>query len=178
MSIISTSAIHRTACLGVGFLMGAAVLAACGESPDQVATLAPVDAKVAPAAPYVSPDQADRAAMLAVRAEKASADALSHRPTPKVAPKAYVSQEQADKAAMLAVRAQKASADAIERRATASESFGRSADLDLGTALARAAVVSAHASADAIEHQALGQSESAHRSADAVERWALSSTDG
>ena len=125
MSIISTSSIHRTARLGVGFLMGAVVLVACGESPDEVATIAPVDAKVAPAAPYVSPDQADRAAMLAVRAEKASADALSRRPTPKVAPKAYVSQEQADKAAMLAVRAQKASADAIEGRATASESFGR-----------------------------------------------------
>jgi len=178
MSIISTSAIHRTARLGVGFLMGAAVLVACGESPDQVATIAPVDAKVAPAAPYVSPDQADRAAMLAVRAEKAAAYALAHRPTPKVAPKAYVSQEQADKAAMLAVRAQKASADAIAGRATASESFGRSADLDLGTALTRTAGASAHASADAIEHQALGQSESAHRSADAIERWALSSTDG
>jgi hypothetical protein len=162
MSIISTSSIHRTARLGVGFLMGAVVLVACGESPDQVATIAPVDAKVAPAAPYVSPDQADRAAMLAVRAEKASADALSRRPAPKVAPKAFVSPEQADKAAMLAVRAQKASADAIEGRATASES----------------SVVSAHASADAIEHQALGQSESAHRSADAVERWAPSSTDG
>ena len=178
MTIISTSAIHRTARLGVGFLMGAAVLAACGESPDQVASIAPVDAKVAPAAPYVSPEQADRAAMLAVRAEKAAAYALAHRPTPKVAPKAYVSPEQADKAAMLAVRAEKASADAIAGRATASESFGRTADLDLGTALARAAAVSAHASADAIEHQALGQSESAHRSADAIERWALSSTDG
>ena len=178
MNITSTSAIHRTAALGVGLLMGAAVLVACGESPDQVATIAPVDAKVAPAAPYVSPDQADRAAMLAVRAEKAAAYALAHRPTPTVAPKAYVSQEQADKAAMLAVRAQKASADAIAGRATASESFGRSADLDLGTALARTAVVSAHSSADAIEHHALGQSESAHRSADAIERWALSSTDG
>ena len=139
MTITSKSAIHRTARFGVGFLMGAAVLAACGESPDQVASIAPVDAKVAPAAPYVSPDQADRAAMLAVRAEKASAGALSRRPTPKVAPKAYVSPEQADKAAMLALRAQKASADAIDGRATASESFGRSADVDLGTALARAA---------------------------------------
>jgi hypothetical protein len=162
MTITTTSTFKRTARLGLCFLIGAGALTACGDPDDTVAVGAGVGSS-SPAAAYVSPDQADRAAMLAVRN----------------APKAYESPDQADHAAMLAVRNAKFSADAIERREAANE-LARSADLDLGTALARAAAtqnVSAHASADALDRQSHVEKTSAHASADALEHWALSESE-
>ena len=178
MTIISTSAIHRTACLGVGFLMGAAVLAACGESPDQVATLAPVDAKVAPAAPYVSPEQSDRAAMLAVRRR----EGIRGRPLPSSHSQGGAEGVRVPGAGRQGRHAGSAGPEGLRRCHRAACNGVRELRAQRrprpGHRSRRAAAVSAHASADAIEHQALGQSTSAHRSADAVERWALSSTDG
>jgi hypothetical protein len=168
MTITTNSTFHRTARLGVCVLIGVAALTACGDPESSVATGTGAAPKVAaPAAPYVAPEMADRAAQLAVRNEKLF-------PT-----KPYVSPEQADRAAMLAVRAEKFSADAIERRAAqaAEVTLERQADLDLGTALTRAAAVekvSAHASADSLDRNSSHVPTSAHRSADAIERWALS----
>jgi hypothetical protein len=183
MNTNPTSTFHRTARLGVCFLIGAAALTACGEA-DNPVTAGPVSAQpsASVAKAYVSPEQADRAAILAVQAEKAAAKALSQRPAPKVAPEAYVSPEQADRAAMLAVRAEKAADKALERRAeqVSAEVVNRSHDVDLGTALARKAAAektSAHASADALERHAAAEKTSAHASADALEHWALSASE-
>jgi hypothetical protein len=175
MTISMNPTFRRTARLGACFLMGAAVLTACGDDA-QVATAPGVASSppaVTPGAAYVSPEQADREALLAVRAAHASADSISRRPAK------YVSPEQADKAAMLELRARRASADALERRAAQAsvDTVDRSADLDAASALARVAAVeqsSAHASADSIERRASVEQTSAHRSVDALEHWALS----
>jgi hypothetical protein len=178
MTITSNPTFRRTAQLGACFLMGAAALTACGNDSQVVA--GPGNASSPPAAPaaaYVSPELADRAAMLELQAQHFSPDAISRRPAP------YVSPELTDRAAMLELQAQRFSADAIERRAeqaAADAALDRSADLDLTSALAKAAAVqksSAHASADSIERNA-SEPTSAHRSADALEHWALSSDQG
>lgn len=159
------SSLRRPARLGVCFLLGAAALTACGEV-DSPVTAGPVGASAPAAAKayvspeqadraaifavrnaYTSPEQADRAAMLAVRAEKASSGL-------KVAPEAYVSPEQADRAAMLALRA--------ERQAEQGSTEDRSHDLDLGTALARQAAAeqpAADGSVSFVEHADLSDGE-------------------
>jgi hypothetical protein len=182
MSINQTSAIQRTAFVGTCFLIGAAALTACGDTAD-VATVS-----AAPSA-YVSPEQTDRAAQLALQANHVATDPIVRPVVP------YVSPEQTDRAAQLALRADHAPAAALDRRATEStsayasaedfvrrgvESAGAQASVD---ALERRAIIkptSAHASADALEQWAINAatSTSAHPSADALEHWAMSEGEG
>ena len=81
MTTTTTSIFHRTVRLGAGFLIAGAVLTACGETDDQVSSGPGAASAAAPEAAYVSPEQADRAAMLALRNAMGSADALERRAT-------------------------------------------------------------------------------------------------
>lgn len=159
MTINTSSAIHRTAFVGTCFLIGAAALTACGEGSGDVATV-----YAAPPA-YVSPEQVDHAAQLAVQADHVSANAIERR-----AP-SYVSPEQTDRAAQLAVQAEHVPAVTLERRAVESTSAHASAE-----DFERRGVESpgAQASVDALERLTIIVPTSAHASADALEHWALS----
>ena len=194
MTINPTSVRHRTVRLSVG-LIAVATLAACGNSA-QVSSGPGVASAAAPEAAYVSPEQADRAATLAIR-------------------NASGSDEELDRSAKLDLGSALAR-QAIERR-EASAAIDWSAKLDLTSALARERIAlpeapyvsseqqdkdsmlalrnamgsadalerratvgqsSALGSADALERQGLTDHSSAHRSADALEHWALSDSGG
>jgi hypothetical protein len=181
MSINQNSAIHRTAFVGACFLIGAAALTACGDTAD-VATVA-----AAPSA-YVSSEQTDRAAQLALQAKHVSTAPIVRPVVP------YVSPEQLDRAAQLDLQADHVPS-VLDRRATESTSAyasaedfvrrgvkspGAQASVD---ALERRAIIkstSAHASADALDQRAINASTptSAHPSADALEHWAMSEGEG
>ena len=67
MTTTTTSILHRTVRLGAGFLIAGAVLTACGDPDDQVSSGPGVASAAAPEAAYVSPEQLDHEAMLALR---------------------------------------------------------------------------------------------------------------
>ena len=67
MTTTTTSILHRTVRLSAGFLIAGAVLTACGDPDHQVSSGPGAASAAAPAAAYVSPDQLDREAMLALR---------------------------------------------------------------------------------------------------------------
>ena len=70
MTTTTTSILHRTVRLGAGFLIAGAVLTACGDPDEQVSSGPGVASAAAPEAAYVSPDQVDREAMLALRNDR------------------------------------------------------------------------------------------------------------
>jgi hypothetical protein len=127
MSTNPTSTLHRTVRLSVCFLLGAAALTACGE--DSPVTSGPVTAQPAAtvANAYASPEQADRAAILAVQAD-VSAE-VANRSHDLDLGTALARMAAAEKASA------HASADSLERNAVAQKA-------------------SAHGSADALEHWA------------------------
>ena len=107
ITIDKQTALHRTALLGASFLMGAVALTACGEGSDDVAT---ISART-PAVAYVSPEQADHEALLAVQAEHASGG-LDQRAVPSTS--AWTSAEAFEQSGVDSPSAQ-ASFDALER---------------------------------------------------------------
>ncbi len=151
MTTTTTSILHRTVRLSAGLLIAGAVLTACGDPDHQVSSGPGAASAAAPAAAYVSPDQLDREAMLAVR----------NAPDPSAV---------VDRSAKLDLSSALAREAIASREANAA--IDRSAKLDLTSALARQS--SAIGSADALERSALSERTSAHRSADALEHWALS----
>ena len=89
MTITTTSAFHRTARLGVCFLIGAAALTACGQGESSVAAGPGSATQPSPPRRTCRPSSRTHAAMLAVRAENES------ERVPKAPAAPYLSQEQA-----------------------------------------------------------------------------------
>ena len=108
ITINKQTALHRTALLGASFLMGAAVLTACGEGSDDVATIS-----AATPVAYVSPEQADHhQALLIQHAAYVRGDGLEQGAVPSTS--AWTSAEAFEQSGVDSPSAQ-ASVDALER---------------------------------------------------------------